>query len=164
MISPELTLIRDSVYGKAINGHFHLDLMPNDVLYADWPTIENADYLIPPGRYRLGLHRRPKTGAVVPYLYDVPATPEYPSADGKTSGYRSYILIHTGTRPEHSLGCILARAEAVNNLVKIIKVTQESHGKIFLTVEDTPSAIATPCAHRMQSATNRACGAQGGQA
>ena len=56
-------------------------------------TIENPAYLIPAGTYTLGLHRWTKTGRLVPILKDVPG--------------RTYILIHPGTREEHSKGCIL---------------------------------------------------------
>lgn len=93
-------------------------------------TIENPAYLIPPGTYTLGLHRWTKTGRLVPILKDVPATPEYPSADGHTTGLRSYILIHQGTKPEHSRGCILAPQPVVEALVTLIQ-----HGLTTITIQ-----------------------------
>ena len=88
-------------------------------------TLENANYQIPPGTYRLGLHRWTKTGQLVPILQHVPATPEYPSLSGEKKGERQYILIHPGTRPEHSKGCILTSRENVERIVQLIKNHEE---------------------------------------
>ena len=86
-------------------------------------TLENADYQIPPGTYRLGLHRWTKTGTLVPILQGVPG--------------RTYILIHPGTRPEHSKGCILTSRENVELLTQLI----QTHENGYVTVSP---AIAAP--------------------
>lgn len=107
-------------------------------------TLENADYAIPPGTYRLTLHRWTKTGELVPMLQGVPATPAFPSASGTTSGYRTYILIHPGSRPEHSKGCILTSRQNVELLVHLI----QTHENVYVTVAPAtvaPQGGSPPC-------------------
>ena len=79
----------------------------NVSITASLNTIENPAYLIPAGTYTLGLHRWTKTGRLVPILKDVPG--------------RTYILIHQGTREEHSRGCILAPQPVIDALVTLIQ-------------------------------------------
>lgn len=91
-------------------------------------TLENADYQIPPGTYRLGLHRWTKTGELVPILKDVPyagSGPLTPPPKQGVGGSRSYILIHPGSRPEHSKGCILTSRTNVERLVQLIQSYEE---------------------------------------
>ena len=113
-------------------------------------TLENADYQIPPGTYRLGLHRWTKTGTLVPMLEHVPIAGsgpatlrEYgvstsPSEGGLRGSYRTYILIHPGTRPEHSKGCILTSRENVELLTQLI----QTHENVYVTVSPAPAAPA----------------------
>lgn len=55
-------------------------------------SLENDEKLIPPGVYRLGLHRWSVNGKHRALLLDVPG--------------RSYILVHELNRASQSLGCI----------------------------------------------------------
>ena len=95
-------------------------------------TIENPSYLIPPGTYTLGLHRWSKSGRLVPILQNVPASPEYPAYAGDTKGFRTGILIHNGTREEHSHGCLLAPQSVIDSLVTLI---QSTHEKVTITIK-----------------------------
>jgi len=56
-------------------------------------TLENADYLIPPLIYKVGVTKSPKFGRLLPVVEQVPG--------------RTGIRFHRGTKPEHSKGCIL---------------------------------------------------------
>lgn len=113
-MNPRLTLIVIACTVLSASGILlakNLPLRRSVVISIPIATLENADYQIPPGTYRLGLHRWTKTGQLVPILQGVPG--------------RSYILIHPGTRPEHSKGCILTSRENVERLVQLIKDYEE---------------------------------------
>ena len=60
-------------------------------------TLENADYLVPALIYRVTVTQSPKFRRLLPCLVQVPG--------------RSGIRVHRGTKPEHSLGCILVSAD-----------------------------------------------------
>ena len=65
-------------------------------------TLENADFIIPAGRYRVSLTWSPKFKKLLPLIEDVPD--------------REDIRIHTGAIPEHSTGCVLTTPEAMSCL------------------------------------------------
>ena len=67
---------------------FELDGIPRT-----FPTLENADYLIPEGTYPVERTWSPKFKKLLPLIQNVPD--------------REGIRIHRGTLPEHSHGCIL---------------------------------------------------------
>ena len=60
-------------------------------------TLENADFIIPPGTYPLKRTWSPKFKKLLPEICEVPR--------------RSGIRIHSGSKPEHSHGCILLSFE-----------------------------------------------------
>lgn len=60
-------------------------------------TLENADFIIPPGTYPLKRTWSPKFNKLLPEICEVPG--------------RSGIRIHSGSKPEHSHGCILLSFE-----------------------------------------------------
>ena len=60
-------------------------------------TLENADYLVPALIYRVTVTQSPKFRRLLPLLNQVPG--------------RTGIRVHRGTKPEHSLGCILVSAD-----------------------------------------------------
>ena len=101
-------------------------------IFVPLKCIENPSYLIPPGTYTLGLHRWSKSGRLVPILQNVPATPDYPSAEGRTTGFRTGILIHNGISEEHSHGCLLAPQSVIDSLVTLI---QSTHEKVTITIK-----------------------------
>ena len=86
----KINLIRNKQEGKAVRGTVSIPIGADKILCS---TLENADFIIPEGTYELVLTMSPKFGVVLPLLENVPG--------------RSGIRIHTGTKPEHSKGCIL---------------------------------------------------------
>ena len=66
-----------------------------------YPTLENADFLIPAGTYPLRMTWSPRFRKMMPEICDVPE--------------REGIRIHMGTKPEHSEGCVLVNMEALTN-------------------------------------------------
>ena len=102
-------LIRMPANGRAVRGRLYevREQRFQETLIPLCDTMENADYLIPALTYEVGVTMSPKFKRLLPVLCGVPATPEHPSEDGRTGGFRSGIRIHRGFRPEHSEGCIL---------------------------------------------------------
>ena len=97
-------LIRNTPEGKAVPGklyrtsHYYnkrLDKLVERLHYI-CDTLENADYLVPALIYRVTVTQSPKFRRLLPLLNQVPG--------------RSGIRVHRGTKPEHSLGCILVSA------------------------------------------------------
>ncbi len=97
-------LIRQPADGKSVHGklyrtsHYYnkrLDKMVERLHYI-CDTLENADYLVPALIYRVTVTQSPKFRRLLPLLNQVPG--------------RSGIRVHRGTKPEHSLGCILVSA------------------------------------------------------
>ena len=87
-----LTLIRSKTAGKAVTGTLTFPLL-NSEEPITVPTLENADYLIPEGTYKVERTWSPKFKKFLPELIDVPN--------------RFGVRIHRGSLPEHSRGCIL---------------------------------------------------------
>ena len=94
-------LIRESQDGKAVRGHIYSvehRFSRSVSIYKEYltplaPTLENAEFLIPPLTYKIAVTMSPKFGRLLPVLQQVPN--------------RSGIRFHRGCRPEHSQGCIL---------------------------------------------------------
>ena len=98
-----IALIRKSQRGKAVFGTLTFPLeMQNGTLEEKVTTLENADYLIPAGTYPLRLTWSPRFKKPMPLIDEVPD--------------REGIRIHMGTKPEHSQGCVLVSAIALENL------------------------------------------------
>ena len=94
-----VTLTRQNKIGKAVNGNITFPIGERSFTY---PTIENADFIIPAGTYPLNRTWSPKFKKLLPIIEEVPE--------------REGIRIHTGTKPEHSTGCVLVGAMAAANL------------------------------------------------
>ena len=94
-----VTLTRKSKIGKAVNGTITFPIGERSFTY---PTIENADFIIPAGTYPLNRTWSPKFKKLLPLIEEVPE--------------REGIRIHTGTKPEHSTGCVLVTPMAAANL------------------------------------------------
>lgn len=94
-------LIRESQDGKAVRGHIYSvehRFSRSVSIYKEYltplaPTLENAEFLVPPLTYKIAVTMSPKFGRLLPVLQQVPN--------------RSGIRFHRGCRPEHSQGCIL---------------------------------------------------------
>ena len=91
----QVTLTRKRVDGKAVYGEIAFNVGDKNYCY---PTLENADYLIPEGTYPLERTWSPKFKKQMPIIQNVPG--------------RDGIRIHRGTLPEHSTGCVLVNFEA----------------------------------------------------
>lgn len=94
-----VTLQRNRPTGKAVNGNIIFPIGERSFTY---PTIENADFIIPAGTYPLNRTWSPKFKKLLPIIVNVPE--------------REGIRIHRGTKPVHSEGCILVDAMAQCNL------------------------------------------------
>jgi len=68
----------------------------------EYPTLENADFIIPAGTYPLNRTWSPKFKKLLPIVENVPD--------------REGIRIHMGTKPEHSEGCILTNYACMANI------------------------------------------------
>ena len=85
-----VTLQRNRPKGKAVTGEITL---PFGETLLKYPTLENADFIIPAGTYPLSRTWSPRFKKLMPLVENVPE--------------REGIRIHMGTKPEHSQGCIL---------------------------------------------------------
>ena len=94
-----VTLTRQKKIGKAVNGTITFPIGERSFSY---PTIENADFIIPAGTYPLNRTWSPKFKKLLPIIEEVPE--------------REGIRIHMGTKPEHSTGCVLVNPMAAANL------------------------------------------------
>ena len=111
-----LTLTRTTREGKAIRGKMIVPLSQKPVRdkYGDLvkeydatiETLENADFIIPAGTYRLKHTWSPRFKKFLPILLNVPG--------------REGIRIHRGTIPEHSRGCILTNVYGMSILTMFI--------------------------------------------
>ena len=94
-----VTLIRQSKKGKAVYGTLTFPIGERSFSY---PSLENADFLIPSGTYPLERTWSPKFKKRLAEIQNVPE--------------RTGIRIHMGTKPEHSTGCVLVNPMAAANL------------------------------------------------
>ena len=94
-----IKLIREKTVGKAVHGTMTFFIGDKQLNY---PSLENADYLIPAGTYPLAMTWSPKFKKLLPLIENVPE--------------REGIRIHTGSIPEHSTGCVLTNPSAMANL------------------------------------------------
>ena len=83
-------------------------------------TLENAEYLIPALIYKVAVTQSPKFQRLLPILQQVPG--------------RSGIRIHRGTKPEHSLGCILVSPYMEQNLTARFLSEQSAHEETRLEI------------------------------
>ena len=95
----QVTLIRLNRKGKAVYGTLTFPIGERSFSY---PSLENADFLIPSGTYPLERTWSPKFKKRLAEVQNVPE--------------RTGIRIHMGTKPEHSQGCILSNFAAISNL------------------------------------------------
>ena len=90
-----ITLTRQKKNGNAVTGMIAFPLMDKEgeMKTFEFPTLENADFLIPAGTYPVERTWSPKFKKFLPLIENV--------LD------REGIRIHRGAIPEHSKGCIL---------------------------------------------------------
>ena len=99
-----ITLNRTHKSGKAVTGVLRFAMLgrENEEISLEVPTLENADFIIPEGTYKVERTWSPKFKTFLPEVLDVPE--------------RSGIRIHRGTIPEHSKGCILLDMNGMSRL------------------------------------------------
>ena len=115
-----IELIRRKCEGKAVRGTLTLPFDESKPFV--YPTLENRDFLIPEGRYPLNKTYSPKFKKLLPIVEEVPE--------------REGIRIHQGTRPEHSQGCILVSAEALQNIcIFIDKCNYRDYEELYLEIK-----------------------------
>jgi len=95
-----IQLIREKRSAKAVRGTITLPFEGRSPL--SYPTLENADFIIPAGKYPLKMTWSPR------FKKDMPLIDEVPDREG--------IRFHMGTKPEHSEGCVLLSYEGLTNL------------------------------------------------
>jgi hypothetical protein len=112
-----IQLRRISRNGKAVKGAAAIPIGADTILCA---TLENADYIIPEGTYELKNTMSPKFKKVLPLVCGVRG--------------RSGIRIHTGTKPEHSTGCVLVSAFGKQQIIDFINQKAKQNEKVYLTI------------------------------
>ena len=108
---------RVSRNGKAVQGTATIPIGADAILCA---TLENAEYIIPDGTYELQNTMSPKFKKILPLVCGVPK--------------RSGIRIHTGTKPEHSTGCVLVSAFGKQQIIDFINQKTRQHEKVYLSI------------------------------
>ena len=104
-----ITLTRTKPQGKAVYGVLAFDLLDKEFVAQPrkFPTLENADFLIPAGTYPVERSWSPKFKKFLPEIKEVF------KPDGTP---RTGLRIHRGSVPEHSTGCILLDMEGMANI------------------------------------------------
>ena len=116
----QVTLIRQKKIGKAVNGTITFPIGERSFSY---PTIENADFIIPAGTYPLHRPWSPKFKKLPPIIEEVPD--------------REGIRIHMGTKPEHSTGCVLVTPMAAANLDIMFNYIEKNYEDENVQIEIT---------------------------
>ena len=111
-----LKLIRNAPQGKALFGQLYVD----GKSFCD--TLENTDYAIPTGFYRLRVTFSPRWQVLLPILDGVigyrkkPTPTPCPKGEDVREARRTGIRIHAGNTIDHTEGCILVgKADLSNN-------------------------------------------------
>ena len=110
-------LTRNSKDGKAVRGTATIPMGADKIVCA---TLENADYIIPEGTYQLVNTMSPRFKKILPLLVNVPG--------------RSGIRVHTGTKPEHSKGCVLVTAFGRDQIIDFINQNNKKNEKTFICI------------------------------
>ena len=110
-------LIRTSKERNAVRGIATIPMGQDAIQCA---TLENADYIIPEGTYQLVNTMSPKFKKILPLVTNVPG--------------RSGIRVHTGTKPEHSTGCVLVSAFGKQQIIDFINQKTKQNEKVHLTI------------------------------
>ena len=121
-----VTLQRNRPTGKAVTGTISL---PFEEKTLEYPSLENADFIIPAGTYPLNRTWSPKFKKLLPLVENVPD--------------REGIRIHMGTKPEHSEGCILVEYACLANLNVLFNRVAKSN-QMYEEHEEICIHIANP--------------------
>ena len=111
-------LERQQPNGKAVRGTIY-----DEKGIAVVPTLENLDYIIPTGMYKIVVTISPRFGYYMPLLTNVPG--------------RTGIRIHGGTKPSHSQGCVLiTHRKKYQDFVRHLLQEQETAAPIYIEITD----------------------------
>ena len=123
-----LKLRRVAQYGNSVMGELWKEdsVTGTDEKLCD--TLENSQYLIPEGEYRVDVTHSPKFGRLLPILCSVPG--------------RSGIRIHAGNSYKDSKGCILVGKANGAGLVES-RGTEERVTKMLTPIENCILKIDT---------------------
>ena len=105
-----ITLIRKPAEGKAVYGTLSFELNGTQRTF---PSLENADYLIPEGTYPVERTWSPRFKKLLPLIQNVPD--------------REGIRIHMGTIPEHSHGCILTDMAGMSFIQILFNIIEQKN-------------------------------------
>ena len=108
-------LIRTSKAVKAVWGKMFLGGIVGEIT-----TLENADYIIPDGTYPVSVTFSPKFQKNLPLIDKVPK--------------RSGIRIHTGSRPEHSQGCVLVNARDKEKIIEYLTKNKQNNEETVICI------------------------------
>ena len=108
-------LIRTSKAVKAVWGKMFLGGIVGEIT-----TLENADYIIPDGTYPVSVTFSPKFQKNLPLIDKVPK--------------RSGIRIHTGSRPEHSQGCVLVSARDKEKIIEYLTKNKQNNEETVICI------------------------------
>ena len=108
-------LIRTSKAVKAVWGKMFLGGVVGEIT-----TLENVDYVIPDGTYPVSVTFSPRFQKNLPLIDKVPG--------------RSGIRIHTGTRPEHSQGCVLVSARDKEKIIEYLTKNKANNEETHITI------------------------------
>ena len=110
-------LIRTSRNNKAVRGTATIPMGADKIVCA---TLENSDYIIPEGTYELKNTMSPKFKKVLPLVCGVRG--------------RSGIRIHTGTKPEHSTGCVLVSARDKEKIIEYLTKNKQNNEETVICI------------------------------
>ena len=110
-------LIRTSKERNAVRGIATIPMGQDAIQCA---TLENADFIVPEGRYQLVNTMSPRFKKILPLLVNVPG--------------RSGIRVHTGTKPEHSKGCVLVTEFGKQQIIDYINQNSKRNEKVHLII------------------------------
>ena len=105
-----ITLTRQPAQGKAVPGTLSFELNGTQRTF---PSLENADYLIPEGTYPVERTWSPRFKKLLPLIQNVPD--------------REGIRIHRGSIPEHSHGCILTDMAGMSYLQVLFNIIEQKN-------------------------------------
>lgn len=108
-------LIRTSKAVKAVWGKMFLGGIVGEIT-----TLENADYIIPDGTYPVSVTYSPRFQKNLPLIDKVPK--------------RSGIRIHTGSRPEHSQGCVLVNARDKEKIIEYLTKNKQNNEETVIHI------------------------------
>ena len=112
-------LIREQPVGNAVRGKLYKVIRSGEEMFL-CNTLENSEFIIPPGTYPLVVTESPKFKRLMPLVMNVLG--------------RSGIRIHRGSRPEHSTGCILVRDGDTERYLAYNMLSEQNYESLQLEI------------------------------